>query len=128
MTETVVAQITAIDDDDTATEEAAGLLLRELGQLDGVVSLRRKRSTAAVPVRARPGELVELGTLLAVLTAHGELVTSVLTTVGDWLRRRGRGRVEVTLGEHRLVLDSATAEEQHLLTIAFIDRVFPPDR
>jgi hypothetical protein len=128
VTETIVAQITTIDDDEIATEEATGLLRLELGRLDGVVSLERSSTAAAVPAGARAGELVELGTLLAVLSAHGELVAGVLSTVGDWLRRRGRGRVEVTIGENVLVLDAATAEEQRLLTMAFIDRVFPPGR
>lgn len=122
-----MAQLTAIDDDEVATEEAASLLLRELRPLDGIVSLRRASTTVA-PGGARTGELVDLGALLAVLAAHGDLVSGVLTTAGAWLRRRGRGRVEVRIGEHHIILDNATADEQHRLTEAFIDRVFPPGR
>ncbi|MEH0974589.1 hypothetical protein V6U77_25995 [Micromonospora sp. CPCC 205546] len=126
--DTVVARFTTVDGDEDGTEEAAGRLLQELRQADGVVSLGRAASGAAPPSGARAGELVELGTLLAALVAHADVVSGVLRVVGDWQSRRGRGRVEVRIGEDALILDDATADQQRRLTDAFIDRVFPTAR
>ncbi|MEV0002008.1 hypothetical protein AB0H28_06920 [Micromonospora sp. NPDC050980] len=126
--ETTVVRFIAFDDDDDATEAATHRLRRELHQLDGVRSVRAATSATPAPDGARAGELAELGTLLATLAAQAGLVAGVLRAVGDWQRRRGRGRVEVRLGEHELVLDNATADEQRRLVEAFLDRVFPPER
>ncbi|MBY8870910.1 hypothetical protein K7640_03520 [Micromonospora sp. PLK6-60] len=123
--DTVGAQLITIDDDEEATAAAAERLLRELRQSDDLASLRRAPRPTAVPVGARSGELLELGTLLATLAAQPEVVAGVLAVVADWQRRRGRGRVEVRIGEHELILDNATADEQRRLTEAFIDRIFP---
>lgn len=124
VTDTVVAEITVTDDDATATEQAVGLLLRELQGVDGLESVARA-STAVAPSGARSGPLIELGTLVAVFTAHRELISGVLVNVSAWLRRRGRGRVEVKIGEDQLIIDLATADEQRRITDAFIDRMFP---
>lgn len=124
----MVGRFVTVDDDDEAIEEAAHRLRRELHQLDGVRSVEPAKSATVAPDGARAGELAELGTLLAALAAQADLVAGVLRVVGDWQRRRGRGRVEVRIGEHELVLDNATADEQRRLVAAFIDRVFPPER
>ncbi|MDG4802400.1 hypothetical protein [Micromonospora sp. WMMD980] len=126
--DTVVVRIVTIDDDDDATEEATHRLHRELRRLDGVRSVRPAESATVAPDGARAGELAELGTLLAALTAQADLVVGVLGGVGEWQRRRGRGRVEVRIGEHELVVDRATADEQRRLIEAFVDRLFPPER
>ncbi|WFE34211.1 hypothetical protein [Micromonospora sp. WMMD975] len=126
--DTVVIRFVTFDDDNDSTEEATRRLHRELHQLDGVRSVHPATSTAVAPDGARGGELVELGTLLAALTAQADLVVEVLRVVGDWQRRRGRGRVEVRIGDNELVLENATPDEQRRLIEAFIDRVFPPER
>ncbi|MFG1672748.1 hypothetical protein [Micromonospora sp. NPDC049282] len=125
---TMVGRLVTVDDDDDAIEESAHRLRRELHQLDGVRSVGPAESATVAPDGARAGELAELGTLLATLAAQADLVAGVLRVVGDWQRRRGRGRVEVRIGEHELVLDNATADDQRRLIEAFIDRVFPPER
>ncbi|QLQ39775.1 effector-associated constant component EACC1 [Micromonospora robiginosa] len=126
--DTVVLRLVTLDDDDDAAEEATHRLRRELQQLDGVRSVRPAESVTVAPDGARAGELAELGTLLAALAAHAGLVVGVLRAVGDWQRRRGRGRVEVRIGDDELVLDSATADEQRRLIEVFVDRVLPPER
>ncbi|WFE38899.1 hypothetical protein [Micromonospora sp. WMMD998] len=126
--DTVVSRFVTFDDDNDSTEEASRRLRRELHQLDGVRSVRPATSATVAPDGARGGELVELGTLLAALAAQSDLVVDVLRVVGDWQRRRGRGRVEVRIGDNELVLENATPDEQRRLIEAFVDRVFPPDR
>ncbi|MFI5833152.1 hypothetical protein ACIA5A_05690 [Micromonospora sp. NPDC051300] len=125
---TVLFQFVTFDDDEDSTEAATHRLHRELHQLDGVRSVRPAESVTVAPDGARAGEVAELGTLLAALAAHAGLVAGVLRAVGDWQRRRGRGRVEVRIGEDELVLDSATADEQRRLIEVFVDRVLPPER
>ncbi|SCG63018.1 hypothetical protein [Micromonospora humi] len=126
--DTVVGRFVTLDDDADTTEEAAHRLRRELHQLDAVRSVRQAESATVAPDGSRAGELAELGTLLAVLAAQADLVAGVLRVVGEWQRRRGRGRVEVRIGEHELIIDDATADEQRRLIEAFVDRVFPPER
>ncbi|MCZ7439241.1 hypothetical protein O7598_22725 [Micromonospora sp. WMMC241] len=126
--DTMVCRFVTFDDDADTTEEATHRLRLELHQLDAVRSVRQPESATVAPDGSRAGELAELGTLLAVLAAQADLVAGVLRLVGEWQRRRGRGRVEVRIGEHELIVDDATADEQRRLIEAFIDRVFPPER
>lgn len=124
---TVAARITVRSDDEIEAAAATVRLRDALRELDRAVSIEQLAG-APPPDGARSGPVVELGTLLAIVSAHPEIVTTVLTHIGDWVTRRGRGQVEVVVGEQRLVIERATPAEQRKIVDAFVERVFAVDR
>ncbi|GIG61582.1 hypothetical protein Lfu02_59540 [Longispora fulva] len=103
------------------TDDAVTGLLGELTLLpvDGIA----RPPVGDAPDGTRAGELVALGGVLLTLAGNPEVVTSVLSGLWGWLDRRGRGRIEVRIGEQSLTLDSSTPEERAVLIAAYVDRV-----
>jgi hypothetical protein len=57
------------------------------------------------------------------LASSPEVVTSVLSGLWGWLDRRGRGRIEIRIGEDQLIIDGSTRAERAQLIDAYVDRV-----
>ena len=126
MSKTIVARITVVAEDDTASDAAAQKLLHELRDLDDVVSVTQDRSPGA-PEGARGGELIAVGTLIMSLVAQPEVITGVLTYLADWRRRRGRGQVEFRTKNAELILTNASDAQADKLIEAFIEEVNNPE-
>lgn len=128
---TIVARIKVSADDDMETADAdedAVLQLRDdLRELPEDVLVTRASDGPPPPPGARGGELIQAGVVLVTTLAQPEVLAIVLTYVGDWIKRRGRGRVEIEVDGHRLVLDHATAEERRALVDGYVRKVLTPD-
>jgi hypothetical protein len=71
--------------------------------------------------------MIEAGVVLLTAMAQPEVMGALLTQVGDWIRRRGRrGRVEIEVDGHRLVLDQASPEERRALVDGYVRKVLTP--
>jgi hypothetical protein len=123
---TIVARITVVAEDETASDEAAKKLLHELHELDGVVSLEQA-SRPGAPDGARSGELLAVGTLLVTLVAQPEVITTMLTYLADWRRRQGRGRVELRTKDFELILTNATDAQVDRLIRKIVEEGVDPD-
>ncbi|MEU7904721.1 hypothetical protein [Actinoplanes sp. NPDC049118] len=126
MSKTIVARITVVAEDETASDTAAKKLLHELHELDDVVSVAQDRSPGA-PDGARSGELIAVGTLIMSLVAQPEVITAVLTYLADWRRRQGRGQVEFRTEKAELILTNASDAQVDKLIEAFIEEVTDPE-
>ncbi|CCH30775.1 hypothetical protein ABZ816_00745 [Actinosynnema sp. NPDC047251] len=74
------------------------------------------------PDGTRAAELVEVGLVVVQGIVESGLVRVLADRVRTWFGRSGVNEVEVTIGEHRLALTNATAEQQDELVRHFIDR------
>jgi Effector Associated Constant Component 1 len=107
---------------DTDSEEV-GELTRQLRQellerdLDAV-----DRVGATIAPTGAKGDPVTLGTLLVTLAAKGGVLTTVINTIQSWLARQERHSVTVEIGGDKLVLSSASSEQEQQLIDAFINR------
>jgi hypothetical protein len=80
-------------------------------------------SSGPPPSGTRGSELVAFAELVLAVAANREIVIAVLAAAQDWIVGRRRGRLEVAFGDDRLVLESATAQQQQLLVETFVDRI-----
>lgn len=126
VSKTIVARITVVAEDETASDAAAQKLQHELRELDDVFSVTQDRSPGA-PAGSRGGELIAVGTLIMSLAAQPEVITAVLTYLADWRRRRGRGRVEFRTKKAELILTNASDAQTDKLIAAFIEEVNNPE-
>lgn len=112
-------------------------------ELDGLTdSLRRdlldleelrvaRASDGDIPPGARGVDPESVSQLVVAVGATAPVLRQFVTTVADWWRRRQEtrpGRVEIAMGDNRLVLDSATPEQQDRLIEAFLRTVGDTDR
>lgn len=113
--------MTVVGVDDEDTEDAAFSLRDELAHLP--VDAVDRPAAGPAPPGTRAGELVEVGTVLIGLVASPEVVGGVLVALQEWLVRRRRGRLEITVGSDTLVLDNPSPEQQRKIVDAFVERV-----
>ncbi|MEV4891334.1 hypothetical protein AB0K48_18320 [Nonomuraea sp. NPDC055795] len=109
-----------VDDPSIDPSQLADLtdeLRRSLLDLD-VDDVRFAGSPA--PPGTRGTEALELAVVVVQFVAESGLIASVVQTVSGWLARSRVHQVEITLGEDKLVLSNASADEQRRLVEHFI--------
>ncbi|WP_412538780.1 hypothetical protein R8Z50_23350 [Longispora sp. K20-0274] len=121
MSTTVLVRLAVRGVDEVDTDDAVSGVLGELALLPAEDVSRPTGGDA--PEGTRSGELVAVGGVLLTLAGNPEVVTTVLSGLWGWLDRRGRGRIEVTIGGDQLVLDSSTPAERAQIIGAYVDRV-----
>lgn len=105
--------------DDQEMEELGRRLRGELLQLDvdAVDQVRGEKASAGAK-----GDSVTLGTLLVTLAASGGVLTTLISTVQSWLTRQERHAITLEIGGDKLVITSASSEQQQRLIDDFIDQ------
>jgi len=121
----MVVHVTVRVGDDERTDEAARLLLADLGELPEV---RRAVPAAGAPPPdgARSGEAVALGGIVVTAFSQPETIGAVVRFVCDRIGRRA-GSVEVQIGDNVLKVQNATAEQIDVLVDAFVRKAFDQD-
>ena len=99
-------------------DDATRRLRDELLELD-VEDVERPAGGRAPPGTRGP-ELASFGTLL--VTLGPEALPLVVSAVGHWLSRQGRRSVTLELGDDRIEVGGASAEDQRRLIDAFVAR------
>lgn len=112
-------QFRILDDSLSAVEldDAVHELREELLQLDidsAVVGV------GPAPVGARGTELIEAALLVVETVLDTGMAKAIAERVREWFTRNRVGRLEVTVGDDRLVLTNATADEQERLIAHFV--------
>jgi hypothetical protein len=115
MTDVVVR---VVDGDLTAVEldDALHGLIEELREID----IDGMRGKASAPEHVRGTELVEAAFVVVQGIVESGLARIVADRVQSWFNRSGVNQVEITVGEDRLSLTNATAEQQERLVEHFI--------
>ncbi|MGY0231439.1 hypothetical protein [Longispora urticae] len=121
MSATLLVRLAVRGVDEGDTDDAVTGLLDEL-TLHPVEAVGRP-SAGDAPDGTRAGELVALGGVLVTLASSPEVVTSVLSGLWGWLDRRGRGRIEIRIGEDQLIIDGTTRAERAQLIDAYVHKV-----
>ena len=111
--------VRVVDGELTALEldQALHDLIEDLREVD-VEGVRG--TEAGAPEHARGTELVEAAFVVVQGIVESGLARIVADRVQGWFTRSGVNQVEVTVGEHRLALTNATAEQQDKLVEHFI--------
>jgi hypothetical protein len=93
-------------------------LRRELLDLD-VDSVTLARGEGDVK-GAKVADPVTLGAIVVALSASGGVLPSVIATVRDWLYRSSQAhKISITIGDDKIELDKATADQQQALVQAY---------
>lgn len=110
------------DADVAELDDATLNLRRELLQLD--VDRVDRATGGPPPPGARSAEVAVVGTLL--VSAGQELVSAVIHTALDFVRRGFNRRVTIEIGGERLELTGASSDQQQRLVDAFLERHSSP--
>lgn len=123
MNAALAVEITDPDAGDDELERLTIQLREELLGLD--VDDVSRRSAGPPPDGSRALDVAVVGALLVTAKQSAELVSTVVSTVRDWLRRGSdpARTVTVTIDGQSLSLSAATSEEQDLLVREFIQRI-----
>jgi hypothetical protein len=124
MTQPIVVRVDE-DGADPERREQLGLQLREelLAAGTGEVS---RLAGGAPPAGTRAVDPAIVGALVVAATSSAASLAQVVDVVRRWRTRGPSGRaVEVAVGEHRLALTGASADEEAALVAAFLAAAGP---
>ena len=96
------------DEDPEEIDELTRQLADELDELDAL-STEFAQSSELPP--GAMGLSVDIGTLLLTLVEAGG-VTTLFTVLGSWLSRDKRRKIEIQIGDNKLVLTDISKDEQ----------------
>lgn len=106
--------------DPTEVERLTQLLRGQLLDLD--VEDVQPEVKEGAPAGAKAIELVQLGTLLVTLAKSSGLLSQVVELVRSWISRHGELAVCLEVGDAKLTVTGASAEERRQLIDAWITR------
>jgi hypothetical protein len=112
----------ALDREDADSEEIEELtqrLRRQLLQLD-VEGVARPRS-GETPPSAKAVDVVQVGELIVRLAQTGPAFAALATVLHRWLRGGTGRQLHIEIGGDKLVLSSATAEQQQAAIAAWLN-------
>jgi hypothetical protein len=92
-------------------------LRSDLVQLGAEVS---DRASDEVPAGARSAELLSIGVLT--VTVAKPLLGAVVSVINTWLTERGKGSVDLVVGEDRIRIDGGDARHRQRLAETLIAR------
>lgn len=102
-------------------ERLSQLLREELLDLD--VEDVQQQITEDAPAGAKAIGLIELGTLLVTLAKSGGLLSQVADLMRSWVARDDRLAVSLEVGDAKIIISRASADERRELIDAWIARV-----
>lgn len=115
------------DADGEAVDDLANDLRAELLELD--VDSVAPVAVGPAPEGAKGMELVAIGALLVRVADSVPVVSSVVTSIRQWLARGSAGRsLKITVDGRTLELSAATAEQQQELVAEFVRSLGLPGR
>jgi hypothetical protein len=107
------------DTDDQEKIELVRHLRKELLALNAVESVQSPQAPA-VPGAKSVG--IDWQTLIVTMAASGGVLTTLISTIQSWLKRRESTSVTLEVGEDKLIITAASSETQKRLVDDWINR------